>query len=486
MLAKLKNLFNSQDLTQGSIVKGILLFLFPITLSTLLQQFYTLTDAAIVGQALSNEAVAAVQSSGSINFIILNFAMGCASGLSVIMSREVGAKNKSNARRSFLTQLILGIIISIILGIGSVLLIGPLLRLVGIAPATGNVSMELEYDHAKTYLTYLFACSGIVLLYNMSLANLRAKGDSFAPFCFLAISVILNIGLDFLFIYGFKMEVKGSAIATVISQFIAMALSFGYGAYKYEELRINWKCKPKWQDFFNHLNNSIPLGLQYSILGFGIIAMSYGVLRFDFYENGDAVIGLPAQIGYGAACKIINFLMSPLAALGTAMLSFISQNYGAQNKERVKKGIIDSIYVCLVFSVILNAIGLPLLINGAYQYLFYSPDKISDSSIFYGNAYLWLSIPTLILIGLLFLFRNILQGIEKPIPIFVAGIIELVARVFICAILPWLIFGHINASSPQAAYFIIASGDWVAWLAAVITMGIPLILFLKKYLTEKK
>ena len=482
LLTKLKSLFAKQDLTTGSPTKGILAFLVPILLSTIFQQLYTITDAAIVGQALPEASVAAINASSSIHYIVLNFGMGCASGFSILLSKWVGAKNVLEAKRSFLTQCILCVFVAIIIAVGGILAIEPMLNLLGIVRDSGDPFMQMEFEEATTYLTFLFASGLLVVFYNMSVANLRAKGDSFAPFCFLAMGVIINIFLDLLFIHVFQLGVAGSALATCLSEGIACLASLGYGAKKYEEFRFDFKNGlPKWKDFWEHIKNGIPPGLEFSVLGFGIIAMTGGVIAFDINPDGTTVAGLPAQIGYGAACKIINLLLTTLSSLGTALLSYTSQNYGAKDWQRIRKGLKSAVIIGLILVLILNVVGLPLLINGFYQYLFLSQDKISEASIFYGNVYLWMSIPSLLFILFLFLFRNALQGLEKPLWPLLGGVSELVLRIFVCAVLPRIIYGQLNSSSPVLAYYIVASGDWVAWIGAALTMLPPLLYYLKKY-----
>ena len=481
LLSRLQSIFAKQDLTQGSILKGILVFLIPILLSTLFQQFYSLTDAAIVGQALSEESVAAINASSSINFIILYFGSGCTSGFSILMSRSVGANDTANAKKSFYAQIILSLLVSILLATAGIALIRPLLALMGIVETSGDPSMLKEFNEARTYLTYIIGASIMVVFYNLMAANLRAKGDSFAPFCFLTLSVILNIGLDFLFIYAFKMGVAGSALATVLSQGVAAICSIIYAVRKYEEFNIHIKKDaPSIKYLLEHVKNGLPLGFQFSIIGFGIIAMTSGVVSFDVYSDGTTIANLPAQLGYGAACKIINFLMCPLQALGMAMLSFTSQNYGAKNARRLIQGVKVGSLLGIIITLIINIIGFLLLINGAYQYIFLSPDKINESSIFFGNTYLIISMPCMIFLMMVLLFRNIQQGLEKPFIPFLAGIIELFARIFMCTLLPLWVYGKLSAESPIAAYYMVLSGDWVAWLAGGIVMLLPLIFSCKK------
>ena len=211
---RLRSIFARQDLTTGKPIKCILVFLLPILLSTLFQQLYLFTDATIVGQSLQEESVAAINASSSINYLVLNLGTGAASGFSVILSKHVGAKNELEAKRSYLTQIILCIAVSAFIAIVGIALIPLLLQMVNIVKGSGDVRMDMEFQEAKTYLIYLFGGSIFIIFYNMISANLRAKGDSFAPFVFLAIGNVLNLILDILFIQGFQWGVAGSAAAT--------------------------------------------------------------------------------------------------------------------------------------------------------------------------------------------------------------------------------------------------------------------------------
>ncbi|HAS56870.1 MAG TPA: hypothetical protein DCR94_06560 [Firmicutes bacterium] len=315
------------------------------------------------------------------------------------------------------------------------------------------------------------------VFYNLMVSILRALGDSFAPFLFLVGSTIVNVFLDLLFIIVFKMGVSGSAYATIISQGLAAIAAIIYAYKKYEWLRIrkeDWKFNGSF--LLRHLKNGLPMGFQFSILEIGIIIMQGAVNSFDINMDGSLVAGVPAQVGYGAASKIFGFLMAFLNALGTAMLSFISQNYGAGEKERIKKGTIISFILGTSLWAFIVLIGLLSTINGAYLYIFYSASKINPSSIKYGNQYLYVSIPCMFILMLLFLTRNILQGFEKPLFPFLAGIGELTARTLICLFAPALINGGpINSDASTLSYIFVAMADPLAWVAATSIMIIPTI-----------
>ena len=165
-----------------------------------------------------------------------------------------------------------------------------------------------------------------------------------------------------------------------------------------------------------------------------------------------------------------------LNALGVAVLSYISQNYGAKQIDRIKKGTIISFIIGLVLWILIMLIGLLSTIKGGYLYVFYSKDKINENSIKYGNLYLYIAVPFMIILMILFLTRNILQGFEKPLFSFLSGVGELVARTLICLFVPALVNGGpINSNASNLSYLFVALADPLAWIAAVAIMIVPVI-----------
>ena len=468
LLKRFKKLFDPIDLTKGSIWKGILTFFVPIVLSLILQQIYTLTDTIIVGQNLGASEVAGVNSSAPAVWIIMQFAIGAASGFSVITAERFGAGDEEGARKSYLTQIILMSIISLLLaGIGF-LLVDPLLSLIGIKGGTGDLSMQAEYEAARTYILILYIGTFATAFFNMIFGVLRSYGDSFTPFLFLLFSAIANVGLDLLFIVVFHWGVAGSAWATVISQALSAFGAMAYAAIRYPKMRIrksDWRLSSRF--IVRHLKDGMPLALQFSILEIGIIVMQAAVISFDTDAAGAMVSSTPAQLGYGAASKVFNIMMAPMSGLGTAMLSFMGQNIGANDKERLRKGFRISLILALIIWVAVCAIGLLLMIDGAYQKIFLSADKISEESLRYGNTYLFVVMPFMGFLALLFLGRNELQGLEKPLFPFLGGVGELTARVVICLFLPSLVNGGpVTNMASQGAYIAVCLADVLAWVAA--------------------
>lgn len=475
-----KNLTKPVDLTKGKPWKVLLLYGAPIMLSYFLQQIYVLTDAVICGQTLTAGQVAGVNDTFPLTFIFLQFAFGCTSGFSVITAKRVGIGDEQGVRRSFAAQIYLSVIISVILTIASILLLPSLLGIINVTPANKEV-----YDAAYIYCYVIFLGIITQMGYNFVCGILRAYGDSLTPLVFLVISTMLNVFLDVLFLKVFKAGPAGAAVATVITQLLSVIGCFVYTMIKYKALRLGAKdFKDAFKDLGSHLKQGLPLGLQFSVLAIGIIVMQAGIVKFDLNPDGTMVPLTPAQNGYGAASKLINFLMAFFNGLGSAALGFNAQNYGKSDYENIKKGTLQSILIMLAFSAVCTAAGLLLSINGAYQYIFMSAEKISAESIMYGNAGVFLDFGLYFVLGFLIVIRSAVQGVCRSGFVLGAGIAELVARVLICSFLPPLVNGGaINSSASLASFYALCFADPGAWLLASALLLIPLFknIIAKKY-----
>lgn len=477
LLKKFKNLFNPIDLTKGSIFKNILIFLIPILLSLIFQQIYSLTDAIIVGQTLSNPEISGINDVSPLCNIALQFVIGCTSGFSVIISNFIGKKDINNARKSFYTQIILSLIITIILTILFCLFTEKMLNLMDIKESEVDINKQKVYESAYEYLFVIYLGIFCQMAYNLIFANLRSLGDSFTPFLFLVLGTIINIFLDLLFIIPFKWGVAGSAWATNLSQLLSAIGCFIYAYIKYPFL------KPKKGDFkfntkfiFSHLKNGFPLGFNFSILQIGIVIMQMAVIAFDYDVNGNMIASQPAQIGYSISCKIIMILISAYNALGTCSITYFGQNEGAKDYKRINGGFKALLFIGLIMYLVLSTIFMLFTINGTYLHLFLSSNKISKEVIKFGNLYLYVTLPLSILVLILILLRNTLSGLNKPLTPFLAGIGELLARSLVCIFLPKLINGGpINSSASNASYIATCFADPAAWLVASLIMLLPMI-----------
>ena len=474
---------NNRDLTQGSIWKTVVRFSLPILLSYLLQNFYSVADAAICGYTLSASEVAGVNDTNSISFIFLQFAFGCTAGMSVILSTRIGRNDSDGVRKALATQIVLSFFIVVAVTVISLFTINPLLALLGVTPSDTSEVNNAVYNAAFTYIASI--CGGMIgqFAYNLICCVLRSLGNSLTPLIFLVISTVLNIALDLVFIMACGWGVAGAAAATVISQLLSAIACFIFTFVRYKELRLKL-ADFKAMDMRTSLRTlwqGIPLGLQFSVLSFGILTMSNGVISFDKTANGAMVAGTPAQIGYSAACKLDNIFFTPFNALGTAMISFTGQNNGAGKHDRIRRGIMQTMLIMLVISAIEITAGLLLSVNGMYQHFFLASDKINSETIRFGNTYLYSALPFAFVLGVLLVLRNVIQGLGKPLFPFLAGIAELIARIVICIFLPLLANGGpINSSASSLSFFCLGLGDAVAWFAAAILLAIATVYYMRK------
>ena len=476
MMQRIQSLFKPMDLSQGSCWRTILRFSLPIILSYLLQQVYSISDAAIVGQTLASTDVAGVNDTQSLIFIFLQFAFGVSAGFCVITSRHAGAHDEASVRRSLATQIVLSTVLTILLTALAMALLNPLLAWIHVTPDQGDV-----YRAAHTYCAIIFCGIGAQLFYNFICSFLRSIGDSVTPLAFLLFSTLLNVALDLLFILSFGWGVAGAAIATVLAQLLSTIACFIYAFAHYPQLRLSRQDFALTRsDICQHIIQGIPLGLQFSVLAIGIIIMQSVVVQFDM-QNG-AMVSAAAQNGFGAATKLNNLLMTPLNGLGAAMTSFTAQNLGAGDSRRIRRGALQALG--MAGAMALAAIGLGLLCsrNGAYLHLFLSADKVTEATVAFGNRYLYVDLAMYFFLAFIFTIRNCVQGIGKPQFILGAGTAELAARVLVCLFVPAaLAGGAVSANAPALSYLALCAADPVAWIAADIVLLFP---FLRNILRE--
>ena len=467
----ISSLFHPVDLTQGTCWRTILVFSLPIILSYLLQQVYSISDAAIVGQTLTAQEVAGVNDTTSLVFIFLQFAFGVSAGFCVITSYYVGMHDERGVRRSLATQILLSAALTVVLTALALVLLDPMLAWINVTPAHHEV-----YTAAHTYCAIIFAGIGAQLFYNFICSFLRAMGDSVTPLLFLLFSTVLNVGLDLLFIIVFHWGVAGAAIATVSAQLISTVGCFIYAFAHYPDirpLRSDWR-RITWWDIRRHVTQGIPLGLQFSVLAVGIIVMQSVVVQFDMLEG--VMVSSAAQNGFGAANKLSNLVATPMNGLGAAMTSFTAQNLGAGKPDRIKKGTLQALVMMAVLVAAAVGIGLLLTCGGFYLHVFLSADKVTEETIRYGNTFLYVDFAMFPFLGFIFSIRNCVQGIGKSSFVLGAGAAELVARIVVSLLLPPLFAGGtVSAQAGPLAFYALCAADPCAWIASDSVLMVPFV-----------
>ena len=309
----------TRDLTTGSPIRLILQFAVPTLLGLLFQQLYNLVDTMIVGKLLGAQALAAVGSTGSINFFVIGFCTGVCSGFAIPVAQRVGAGDLSKMRRYVANAAYLSALFALVITVATGLGCRGILTLMQ--------TPEDIFDGANAYIFVIFMGIPATFLYNLLAGILRSLGDSRTPVYFLALSSFLNIFLDFAFILWFDAGVAGAAIATVMSQAISGLACLAYIVKKYPILRMNREERqPDFRSCKVLCAMGIPMGLQYSITAIGSI-----ILQASVNALGSVYVAAVA-----AGAKLFQLLACPFDAMGATMATYCGQNVGACRLDRLR------------------------------------------------------------------------------------------------------------------------------------------------------
>lgn len=428
----------TKDMTTGNPVKLILYFSIPLLIGNIFQQFYSMVDTIIVGRFLGVKALAAVGSTGSMVFLIIGFVLGLSAGFSVLVSQKFGANDEEGMKKAVASAIVLSVIMSIIITVVSVVAAKPLLNLM-------NTPNDIMKD-ACAYIIVIFAGTSATFFYNMISGILRALGDSKTPLYFLIVSSILNVVLDLLFIVTFSMGVAGAAYATVISQGVSGLLCFIYTAKKFPILHLKKKhFKFESEYIKQHLQIGIPMALQFSITAIGTIILQSAVNSF-----GSTVVA-----AHTAASRVEQLVMQPSVTFGVTMATYVAQNLGAGDIDRIKEGVKK----CTIINIIIGIVaGIILVFFGDVFVKMFVADA-DPNVIAYAKQYLTIVAFFFIPLSLIFIYRNALQGMGHTFIPMMAGVGELVARSIVAFTLPALI-----------GYTGICLAGPMAWIAAALPL----------------
>ena len=398
------------DLTVGKPLFQILRFALPLVLGTLFQQLYSFADTVIVGRCLGTDALGAVGTTYSLNFLILGFVQGACVGFGIPVAETFGAKDKGGLRKYLFNGALLCVVLSVVFTLFTTLMAGPLLQLI-------HTPEEL-YADAVLYIRIIFLGIPATVLYNYASSVLRAMGDSQHPFYFLLAASVLNIGLDYLLIVSMGTGVDGAAIATVLSQLLSGGLCafwFFTRTAKQEELTFRGQSSLLSAGHCKRLAYiGFPMGFEYSVSAIGAVIM----------QDAINLLGSTAVAAQTAGEKIRQMFTLPMESVGMAMATYVGQNHGAHRTDRIQQGIKDGCTIQLtycvaawvvIFFVKPYAVGLvlgdadPAVTAGAIQYL------AIMSMLFCFH-------------GLLMIFRNTLQGLGYSVQAIISGVGELIGR----------------------------------------------------------
>lgn len=396
-----------KNLTVGSPLKLIIEFAIPMLLGYLFQQFYNMVDTIVVGQCLGVTSLAAVGSTGSINFMINGFCIGVSSGFAIPVAQRFGAEDYKNMRKFVANSFWLAAIFSAVMTVLVGVLCMDILRWMN----TPSDIIQGAYD----YIFVIFMGIPVTYLYNLLAGIIRSLGDSKTPVYFLLLSSGLNIVLDFYTILGLGMGVEGPALATVFSQGISALLCLLFMIKRYPILRMTKEERQFDLDMAKVLcGMGVPMGLQYSITAIGSVILQAAVNS----------LGSLAVAAVSTGSKVSMFFCCPFDALGGTMATFAGQNVGAKKFDRVNTGLKTASLIGACYSVI------------AFLVLYLTGDKIALLFMDAGNVEIIEQVHQFLIINSAFYFpltlvnvvRFTIQGMGFSVFAILAGVCEMIAR----------------------------------------------------------
>ena len=431
------------DLTTGNPIKQMIKFALPVCLGNIFQLFYSLADTRIVGSTLGESSLASVGATTSISTLLIGFLSGMTNGFSIVVAQQFGEKNEKKIKKTVAASLFLGLIISVIISIISISFLDEILKIL-------NVSEEL-YNESTLYIKVILLGITATMFYNAFAGILRAIGDTFAPLMFLIIACGLNIFLDLFFILKLDLSVSGAGLATVISQGFSVLLCIIYMWKKYPIFRVEKK------DFFIKLEllkrlfySGFSMAMMMSLVFFGTLALQTAINTF----------GTNIIVAHTASRKLTEFFMLPFSVFGITMATYCGQNKGANEPERIKKGIWEALFITWGWSVIVIILSYTIA-----PFLIYMVTGTTNKEIILtSQKYLRINTIFYFVPATISILRNAMQGIgDHFTPIFSSGL-ELIGKISVVIFLV-----------PSLEYFGIIISEPIVWVVMVIPLIIKII-----------
>ncbi len=397
----------TRDMTSGSPMKNIIKFCLPLMLGNLFQQLYNMADAIIVGKCVGKEALSAVGAVGPLNFLIIGSVIGLCSGFAIPIAQRFGAQDVKRLKKYVANIVYVSVVMAIVITVGAVLFTKPLLNIL-------NTPAEI-YDDAYNYIIIIFAGIGATMFYNLLASIVRSLGDSKTPLYFLLFSSVLNVGLDLLLIEVFDMGVRGASVATIISQLVSGILCFIYVKRSFPILHITKEtAKPDIKYILSLLKNGLPMALQFSITALGSVMLQSNI-------NG---LGADVIAAFTIGAKTQLMIVLPAETIGLTMATYCGQNLGAKKYDRIKKGISSGFILAAIYSVL-----------GIFVAKFFGPylsllfvESSETTVIALAQQYINMGSYFYLVLSVLFLLRNAIQGLGYSVTAMMTGVFELAAR----------------------------------------------------------
>ncbi|MDR2895903.1 MAG: MATE family efflux transporter [Propionibacteriaceae bacterium] len=428
------------NLTVGPPTRGIIAFTIPLLIGNLFQQMYAFTDAAVVGRLIDVNALAAVGAAGGLQFLLIGFTFGAAGGLAIPTARAFGSGDFPQMRR----YVAAGALIS--LGIAAAItLIGTLGAHTLLTWLNTPASL---IENSEKFLSIAFAGAVVTMTYNFLASTIRALGDSRTPLIFLIVACVLNAGLVALFIGVFHWGVAGASTATVLAQVVSVALCLILITKRMPQLHLKRSdFHVRKEDLSECARLGLTMGFQMSVIAIGSLILQYAI-------NG---LGPDSVAAFTAAMRVDQTASAPLNSFGLAMATYVAQNRGARQWDRIRIGIFR---ITLVVIGVAIALGALIIFAGTPIVSLFLGDS-SPGITAMAHQYLIINGGLYILLALLFVLRNSIQGMGLTGVPTIAGAMELIFRA-LAGIVLVTHFGFVGAclASP------------LAWLGALVPVTI--------------
>ena len=353
----MKRIGATRDMTEGSIVRQLLLFALPLMAGNIFQMLYNTVDSIVVGQYVGKEALAAVNSTTMIVNILVFFFNGFSVGAGVVIARYFGARDHDALHDAIETTMAMTFVFCVVFTIIGVAGVSPMLRVMS--------TPDDVFTDARTYLSVYFAGISGLLVYNMGSGILRAVGDTTKPLLFLVLTSVLNIVLDLLFVLAFGMGIPGVALAPILSQFTSAALTLMLLTRTREIYHLSWRDLKLDGGILRQIFAvGLPAGIQSVVTAFSNVFVQAYINHF----------GSSCMAGWGCYNKLDSFIMLPMSSMAMAATTFVSQNMGAKKEKRASRGTVTAIVLSVVVTGVI-ALALFLFAEPAVR-LFTSDETV--------------------------------------------------------------------------------------------------------------
>ena len=424
------------DMTKGNPMSIIFRFTMTLLLGNVAQQFYNIVDTIIVGRNVNPQALAAVGATGTIMFLMIGTSNGLVTGFTIVTSQKYGALDTKGLKSSVTNGFYLSLVTAALITTVGLIFMRPLLTLM-------NTPADI-FEYAYAYISTICAGMFFMIMYNYCASLMRAIGNSKMPLLFLLFSAALNICLDLLFIIRFNMATFGAALATVISQGIAMILCIIYIYAKMPTLRpekSDWKASSSM--IKQQLRYGIPMALQYSITASGTVIMQ---AAFNVYDS-------VAVTAITAASKFQGIITQGMFTVGQTMAAYAGQNFGARNMGRIRQGVKAALKIYVVYSIIAALLAVFLVPH--VLWIFFDAEVDVSIYIQWARIYIIECAVCYFFLAMIFIYRHTIQSVGYASIAMVLGFVELAARMLTS-------FYSISVHN----YYIAVASDPIAWIAA--------------------